>query len=169
MPGWLTCWLVFAPTFGTRWGFTPLDEAVRFSHEDCRDFLLEYLGAHPSHEWLLPWTKSSQWRKQRWTDAGHTWLGRINTLLNQHRGNTLFYSLVTSILGQWLLMKLVQWICLNLTCGNGKGSSHSRWNAISTLTEFTCPWRRMLTIRRPMRISAVPHTSQHKHNLWYEW
>ena len=36
-------------------------------------------------------------------------------------------------------------MCRNITCAQGKWSLHSTWNFISTLTEFTWPWRRTLT------------------------
>ena len=43
-----------------------------------------------------------------------------------------------------LTVRLVQCICRNINCAQGKRSLHSRWN-ISTFTEFTWPWRRTLT------------------------
>ena len=42
--------------------------------------------------------------------------------------------------------RLVEYICHNLNCAQGKRSLRRRWNFISNLIEFTLPWRRTLNI-----------------------
>ena len=92
----------------------------------------------------------------------------------RHRENTLFCRAVTSILSQRLLHKMTnarcfdssysrslnvktqylasilsdkfdKYICRSISCTLGKWSLHSKWNVVSTFTEFTRPWRRTLT------------------------
>ena len=85
---------------------------------------------------------------------------------NRHRGNTLFGRPGTPILSQQLLHTMTnprlfwqlvvtfinvttwpryQCICRNINRAQGKQSLHSRWNFISTFTEFIWPSQWMLT------------------------
>ena len=69
----------------------------------------------------------------------------------------------TSRLSQYLASirtdKLVQYICRNINCAQGKRCLHSRWNFISMFTEFTRPWRRTLTSRLLEVLMVAQHTA----------
>ena len=84
----------------------------------------------------------------------------VSSSFFRYRRNTLFCRAVTSILSQRLLHKgansspvlppdtsdkLIQCICRNVNCAQGKQCLHSRRNFISTFTEFAWPWRRTMT------------------------